>query len=296
MSRRTRRCGAARRGALVALAALAPLGAGAAQAAEVEPVLLPAPRWPTPVAGVAAGLQAPRLEVLRSRPNRITDERAWFRRNRLVPAEWAVGDTEVPAPSLPARLRHTVRAAGLVRAIRADDLALLVYAAAPGEGGYLVGADRRTGTPRFAYDFRAYATAPGTPRGEREFAHQAVEWAAVADGTLYVQTAHATYAASSRRRTAYVTAIDLPSSRVRWRSRALVANAASFALVGDLLVTGYGFTGEPDALYALDRRTGRPLRRLALPSAPEHLLFRRGVLFVRTYDRDLVVRVVPARR
>ena len=58
-----------------------------------------------------------------------------------------------------------------------------------------------------------------------------------------------------------------------------------------MLVTGYGFTREPDFLYVLDRRTGNALDRLELPKAPERISLRAGVLHIRTYDHDLIVRI-----
>ena len=73
---------------------------------------------------------------------------------------------------------------------------------------------------------------------------------------------------------------------------ALVANAQTFVVSGDLIVSGYGFTAEPDFLYLLDRRTGKVLDRLAVPSAPEVIRLRGERLFVRTYDRDVVARIV----
>ena len=79
--------------------------------------------------------------------------------------------------------------------------------------------------------------------------------------------------------------------KLRWRSPALVANAREFAVIEGFVIAGYGFTREPDALYVLDRRNGRAVGRLAVPSAPEHILLRRGSLWVRTYDRDLKVRI-----
>ena len=55
------------------------------------------------------------------------------------------------------------------------------------------------------------------------------------------------------------------------------------------LLTGYGFTAEPDYLYLLDRRTGRVVERLTLPSAPEKIT-RSGKRFVvRTYDHVVTV-------
>ena len=105
------------------------------------------------------------------------------------------------------------------------------------------------------------------------------------------RTAHNTFASDSRGRTAYVRAIDLATSKVRWTSRALVANAGTFAITSGVVVTGYGFTQERDRLFLLDVRTGRAVDDLDVPSAPEYIALQRGALLVRTYDHDLVVRL-----
>ena len=70
-----------------------------------------------------------------------------------------------------------------------------------------------------------------------------------------------------------------------------MSNAQTFVVTPRYLVTGYGFTAEPDWLYLLDRKTGRIVERLALPSAPERITRRGGQLIVRTYDHVLTVRL-----
>jgi hypothetical protein len=147
---------------------------------------------------------------------------------------------------------------------------------------------------RYAFDFAKYAWPPRYVPGDRDFVYEQVTWAEEAGGTLYVATAHSTYASSSYGRNAYVNAIDLRTRRLVWRSPALVANAHNFVVVGNLIVSGYGFTREPDYLYALDRRTGRVRARLLLPSAPERIEVRGRSLEVDTYDRHVVARLVGA--
>lgn len=144
---------------------------------------------------------------------------------------------------------------------------------------------------RYGLDFANYVWPPRIAPGERELVYEQVVWAREADGVLYVENAHWTYARSSYGRNGYVTAIDPGTKRARWRSAALVANARTFVVADDYLVTGYGFTAEPDYLYLLDRRTGRAVDRLALPSAPERIVRRGSRIFVRTYDHDVVVRL-----
>lgn len=143
----------------------------------------------------------------------------------------------------------------------------------------------------YGFDFKNYVWPPRIRPGERGFVYEEILWAREANGVLYVANAHLTYARSSYGQNAYITAIDLKTKKRLWRSKALVANARTFAATPDYLVTGYGFTAEPDWLYLLDRRTGRVVERLALPSAPERIT-RKGNLFtVRTYDRVLTVRL-----
>ena len=149
--------------------------------------------------------------------------------------------------------------------------------------------------PGFTFDFRNYAHPPRIAPGERDFVYEQVVWARLApDGVLYVETAHQTYAKSSYGRNAYVSAIDPKGRKLLWRSPALVANADDFVLLNDTIVSGYGFTAEPDYLYAIDRATGKVTGRLLLPNAPQTIARHGSTLTVVTYDRRLTIRVTGA--
>jgi hypothetical protein len=147
---------------------------------------------------------------------------------------------------------------------------------------------------RYAYDFRRYAVPPRVAPGEREFVYEQTVFAKEAGGLLFVETAHSTYARSSYSLNAYVNAVDLKTQKLRWRSPALVANADDFVLLNDTIVSGYGFTAEPDYLYAIDRATGKVKGRLLLPNAPQTIARHGRTLTVDTYDRRLTVRVTGA--
>jgi hypothetical protein len=140
-----------------------------------------------------------------------------------------------------------------------------------------------------ALDFKKYVWPPRNRPREKEFVYEELVWAREANGVLYTENGHLTYAKSSYGQNAYVTAFDATTKRRLWRSRALVANAQTFAVTPDYLITGYGFTAEPDWLYLLDRRTGRVVERLSLPSAPERITRRGKRFLVRTYDHVLTV-------
>ncbi len=159
----------------------------------------------------------------------------------------------------------------------------LAYAENGGPTRYLVAKGPARAT-RYALDISGLGRATSTWPLE-------LRWAREVGGVLYVANAHRTYASSTGNRNGYLTAIDAKTGRVLWQSPSLVANADGFAVVDDVIVTGYGFTAEPDFLYALDRRTGRVLDRLPLPTGPERITASGTSLKVRTYDHRVVARL-----
>ena len=224
-----------------------------------EPVVLSKPRFPAPATDVTPS--GPKLVLVSSR----------YRNPGTVPPER-------PAP--PSWAPRTFKSAALDGAVRQQGKLFLVY-----EGRYVVGASARTQALRYAYDLTALTRPPN--RGEFE----PVTWAREVGEVLFVSNSHLTYATQTKRRNAYLTAIAIGKEKPLWRSPALVANARTFVVTGDLIVAGYGFTAEPDFLYLLDRRTGKVLHRLIVTSAPEVIKLRGDLLHVRTYDRQLVVRL-----
>jgi hypothetical protein len=229
------------------------------------PVVLARPAFPAPAKDVTPA--GPRLVLVSSTP----------RNPSLLPPE---------PPAAPSWAPGRFHGDDLQSAIRQGNRLFLLYGPDAASGRYLIRADRRTEALLDAYDFRAFSQ----PQGWFE----PVTWAREVDGVLYVSNSHLTYASRSKGRNAYVSAIDLQRRRTLWRSAALVANARTFVVTGDLIVAGYGFTREPDFLYLLDRGTGKVLDRLELPTAPEIIRLRDGRLHVRTYDHDVVARIAGA--
>jgi outer membrane protein assembly factor BamB len=224
------------------------------------PTVLPKPGFPAPATDVRAG------------GTRLVLDSAHYRDPGLLP----------PArPARPSWAPKTYRGAEVESAIRQGSKVFLVYG-----GRYLVGANARNQQLRYAFDLGALTRPPN--RGEFE----PVTWAREVGGVLYISNSHLTYAATTNGRNAYIGAIDLATKKLLWRSPALVANARTFVVTGDLIVAGYGFTAEPDFLYLLDRRTGKVLDRLPVPSAPEVIKLRGSTLHVRTYDRQVAARIV----
>jgi hypothetical protein len=103
---------------------------------------------------------------------------------------------------------------------------------------------------------------------ERHLEIQDVQYS---DGIVYFNEACQTYAADAKGRCSSLSAMDPVSGKSIWRSKPLVSNSR-FRLggdLGDLILTGYGFTAEPDFVYLLDRKDGRVLDRRKVRTAPE---------------------------
>lgn len=229
----------------------------------------------------------PRLVQASQARNAITDDADWFQRNQLELPEY-----EVPNPmrgqvgSLPPSIPPSFGKFLLVQAIRQGPYHILFYGP-DYSGGRFVAVQRAEGGEIVALlDFEAWQYAPKSAPAERMFVDQRAIWAAVEDGVLYLSFGHHTYARSSGGQNAYLSALDLASGELLWRSAPLVAGAATFVIRGGAIITGYGFTAEPDALYVLDRATGRTLSKTRVKSGPNYLLLREGRLFVRCYDQD----------
>lgn len=244
----------------LALAALAVTGAGG-----FAVTTLPQPPFPGPVATAAA-------------PTHV----------RVVSSRDVGPSPIVEMHFFPAAIPLTFRGAERTGLVVQRNRLLALYGKDGASARYLLAFD---GNRRFLYgfDFKNYVWPPRIRPGEREFVYEEIQTVREADGVLYVKNAHLTYARSSYNRNAYITAIDLKTKKRLWRSPALVANARNFVVAGRYLVTGYGFTAEPDYLYLLDRRTGHVVERLKLPSAPERITRQGNRLTVRTYDHIVVV-------
>jgi PQQ-like domain len=255
-----------------------------------EPVVVPRPPFERFVADELAGAGQkgkPRLVQVSKKRNEITDEERWFR---------DIGVTLPVSQDAPEGLA-LFRGVPLLARIEGDP-AVLVYQTLDGPEAHVVGVDPGTGEARFAFDLSSFRTPPAAAEGAESLVAMEIRWAVAQDDRLYVSHAHRTYAESSRGANAYVTAIRIADGALLWRSQPLVSNAQNFALVpagegGQVLITGYGFTAEPDFLYVLDPETGAVLSKAKVDSGPEYIFAQGDRIHVRTYDRDYVFRMQP---
>lgn len=234
--------------------------------------------------GEAAGneAQAVKLEQILQKPNAIVDTEEWFAENDLekpyydVPGLWQDVSGNLPE-EIPLEEEGGLTVIG---ADFDDDWVYVVYGNGYWEGYVLKIFDRESLLPVGKVDFTAYRYVDDT-----SYFEQRLWWARIQDGVLYASFGHGTYASGAPFH-AYVTAVELDSGRVLWKSEPLVSNAYNFEIIGDILITGYGFTQEDDYLYQLDIGTGKIVEQIPVKSKPDYIIRKGDILYVRTYDTN----------
>lgn len=231
------------------------------------------------------------LSLVSTKTNKITDEAAWFTRNKINLSPYHSGRELLPrfADAFP----KSYQGAPLLAVAPSGENVALIYGR-DGAGRFVLLSDAKGRTFKTGFDFASWMRAPKTKSGDEGYVEQGLTWALVGDGVLYVSHAHRTYAESSMGMNAYIGAVEIKTGKVLWRSPALVSNARNFVLLKDVIVSGYGFTKEEDYVYVLDRSNGNVRQRLPVKSGPEYLVRKGAKLYVRCYNADVVLAVDPS--
>jgi hypothetical protein len=243
-------------------------------------------------APVTQSSRPPRLVKVSDKRNQITDDEKWFQEHGLAMPQWQVPNAfRQIEGNLPPEAPTTFGRAKIVRAIRDEGHAILMYAS-DYSGGRLVLVLDGNGKVVGAFDFGSWSRSPKDDPADAQFIDQRITWAIVRDGVLFVSHGHNTYAKSSGGLNAFISAIDVRTGALLWRSAPLVANAGNFLYRDGWIITGYGFTAEPDFLFVLDAKTGKTKSKVKVKSGPDVILEKGGKIFVRTYDTDYVFDLV----
>ena len=106
------------------------------------------------------------------------------------------------------------------------------------------------------------------------------------NGILFFNAVCPSYSADYLGKCSEVIALDAQSGDIKWRSNYLVSNS-NIRPLGNVLVTGYGFTDENDFVYVLDAETGKTLQKLKVDSAPDAIGILDSQVVVGTYSDKL---------
>lgn len=89
-----------------------------------------------------------------------------------------------------------------------------------------------------------------------------------AGGVLYFNEACQSYSSGANGECSALVAVEPRTAEVLWRTPPLTSNGR-FRLRGCYIIAGYGFTAEPDAVFLVERATGKVTQKIAVSSAPE---------------------------
>lgn len=91
-------------------------------------------------------------------------------------------------------------------------------------------------------------------------------------GVLYFNEACQSYSKEAQGKCSSLVAVDIETQKVLWRSPPLTSNNR-FLVAGKYLITGYGFTAEPDFLFVVRRSDGTVAQRVPVTSGHEEMAF-----------------------
>jgi hypothetical protein len=233
-----------------------------------------------------------RLSKVSEKPNQIINDEEWWIDNGLQSLTY-----NVPNPfggisgNLPNIIPNKFNDLMIVKAIRSNPI-IAIYGRNFFEGHYLLAIDPINGKKLFSFDFHLYKWPKSFDGQDKIFIDTGTSWAYVEGNTLYVSHSYITPSSSSHGQNAYLTAIDIPSNTILWRSKPLVSNINNFIIKGDAIITGYGFTNEKDYLYVLNKADGRIVQDILLKTGPSDLAEKNNKLYVRTYNTDYVFKYI----
>lgn len=96
--------------------------------------------------------------------------------------------------------------------------------------------------------------------------HLEVQDMRYADGIIYFNEACQSYSREAQGQCSSLVAVEPLTKTLLWRTRPLVSNA-TFVVANRYIITGYGFTAEPDALFIVRRSDGKVMGRTSIPTA-----------------------------
>jgi outer membrane protein assembly factor BamB len=248
-------------------------------------IVVPAPPWqaqtsPGVTSGIVGAQKAPKLVKIASRqasPIRnmhpaFDPTRPWF----IAPVDKGKVP-EAARADIPSSFGQENLSAIIPDERRsvAPERLLLVYA---GRFLALVKGD----TTERVFDLEAFRHPPKANPQWKEFATQELTYAQERDGVLYLCNGGGSYAKEVFGKKGFMSALDATTGKLLWRSAPLMCNS-TFAITGDHIVTGYGFTAEPDFIFLMRRSDGGVVQKIPVDTGPDTIAIDGNRVHVETY-------------
>lgn len=262
----------------------------------VNPVLMDTPPFSYYISQkvIDANSNSIKLSLISSETNEIIDDENWFIDNNLSINTYSVPNSfRSINGNLPNGIDTIWDRLIITAAFYDDNYIYSTYGNNFSEGYILNIYDIETLRILYTIDFSSYNYSPDYIDEDYDYIQQKINWAEIKNNILYISHSHNTYAKSSNNMNAYITAIDLSDMNILWRTDALVSNSNNFLIIEDVIISGYGFTDEPDYLYQININTGETLDTIPLKTAATYIIKKDQSLFVRTYNTNYVFDIIP---
>ena len=214
-----------------------------------------------------------RLTQVSCRENQITDDEDWVRNNDLTLREERV---ETPMNQFGPRFRY-----------RTGGYLITTYGVHWGYTGLVVITDEAQETLYAAYDFENFKFSPKTTLMGN---YQSVNDFFIEGNILYIAHGSNGYSDGAGYQTGYITAFDMESGEIVWTTQPMTCNS-HFAIVNNSIICGYGFTGEADNLFVLDKYSGQRVQKIPVKKMVNEVVPKGGLAYVRTYSFDYVFKI-----
>ncbi|MBN2620293.1 hypothetical protein JXB22_04305 [candidate division WOR-3 bacterium] len=113
-------------------------------------------------------------------------------------------------------------------------------------------------------------------------------WFEAIDDLVYFNATYNGYADIRDNKTGYLYCLDTTNGGIKWATKNLISSYCGFTAYKDHLLTGYGFTAEPDFLYIVDRFNGDVTQTIPIKTAHEHIIIKNEKCYVRTYNMNYI--------
>ena len=214
-----------------------------------------------------------RLTQVSCRQNLITDDEDWVRNNDLTLREERV---ETPMNQFGPRFRY-----------RTGGYLITTYGVHWGYTGLVVITDEAQETLYAAYDFENFKFSPKTTLMGN---YQNVNDFFIEGNILYIAHGSNGYSDGAGYQTGYITAFDMENGEIIWTTQPMTCNS-HFAIVNNSIICGYGFTGEADNLFVLDKYSGQRVQKISVKKMVNEVVPKDGLAYVRTYSFDYVFKI-----
>lgn len=230
-----------------------------------------------------------KIEEISKKSNQITDDIEWYTANQLfIPIIRGSQFDTINAKTLDGmeEKQYLDRIAERRSRVFYDDT--YIFSVNKGKSNQLLLLDifdLKTGKLVWELDFSDFAYHSDESKENKVASDREISWAVIKENILYVSIYMNGYAQENA---SYITAVDLGTLQVLWKSESQTCNSNNFILCDQVILSGYGFTAEKDYLYQLDINSGKIIEATPINSMADYLVLVNNRLYVRCYDTDYV--------